>query len=104
MINGTKLLWLIPIALYGCTLATTSAYNIIWMTIVDSFPSAFVSFAFSFASGLGHISAAVSPIVAENDPPYPMLVFILINVITLISALFLHKREPILNNDHDESE
>jgi hypothetical protein len=92
IVFGTSVSWLIPVALFGCMFSVTSAYNIVWTTVMIYFPAGFVPFAFGSSNSIGHVIASLSPLVVELKAPVPMIVFVLMNLTTFIAIWFIKNR------------
>lgn len=82
-----------------------SAFTLCYLITADYFPSIISSQIFGICNVFSRFSTILSPLIAEVDPPVPMLVYCLICGMTTFSSLFLTKNEEIEEamNDIDDS-
>lgn len=72
-----------------------SAFTLCFIVTTDYFPSIVSSQVFGFCNIFSRLSTALAPLLAEMEPPLPILVYTFICVISLIFSLFLSKNESV---------
>ena len=92
---------LVLITRYGIN----SAFTLCYLITADYFPSIISSQIFGICNVFSRFSTIMAPLIAEVDPPIPMLVYCLVCTMTTFASMFLTKNEEIEEamNDIDDS-
>lgn len=72
-----------------------SAFTLCYIITADYFPSIVTSRVFGLCNVFSRFATILSPMVAELEPPVPMIIYSIVCMITMISSLGLVKSEEI---------
>jgi Na+/melibiose symporter-like transporter len=96
-----SIMFFVLITRYGIN----SAFTLCYIITADYFPSIVSSQVFGLCNVFSRFSTIMSPLIAEIDPPVPMIIYCLICMVSMVVSLFLTKNEEIEDamNDLDDS-
>ena len=82
-----------------------SAFTLCYIITADYFPAIVTSRVFGICCVFSRFSTILSPMIAELEPPIPMIIYSIVCTITMISSLGLTKSEEITEaiKDIDDS-
>jgi MFS family permease len=104
MFSGTNK-YLIVIFVLISRFGINSAFTLCYIITADYFPSIVTSRVFGLCSVFSRMATILSPMIAEFEPPVPMIIYSIVCTITMISSLGLTKSEEITDamKDIDDS-
>lgn len=72
-----------------------STFTLCYIITSDYFPSIVSSQVFGICNVFSRFSTILSPMIAELDPPVPMIIYCLVCVVSMTVSCFLTKNEEI---------
>jgi len=87
--------YVIPLFVLITRFGINSAFTLCYIITADYFPSIVSSRVFGICNLFSRFATILSPMIAELEPPVPMIVYSIICSITMISSLALTKSEEI---------
>ena len=95
----------IPLFVLITRFGINSAFTLCYIITADYFPSIVSSRVFGICNLFSRFATILSPMIAELEPPLPMIVYSIVCSITMISSLGLTKSEEIAEamKDIDDS-
>jgi len=88
-VSGVK--WMIPVAVLMAKSSITTAFCLLFFTIIDYFDNHYLGFVLGINNFIGKMSSILSPIIAEINEPIPMLSCIMFCVVSFVSSLRLEQ-------------
>jgi MFS family permease len=85
----------IPIFVLITRFGINSAFTLCYIITADYFPSIVSSRVFGICNLFSRFATILSPMIAELDPPMPMILYSIICCITMLSSLGLTKNEEV---------
>ena len=73
-------------------LGLSSAQNLCYILTAEYFPIEYASSVFGYCNIAARFTTILAPLIAEMDPPMPLLIFSLINMLTLMFVEKLEKK------------
>ena len=87
--------YVIPLFVLITRFGINSAFTLCYIITADYFPSIVSSRVFGICNLFSRFATILSPMIAELEPPLPMIVYSIVCSITMISSLALTKSEEI---------
>ena len=91
MMGETVSIWM-PVFVTFASFGVTGCFMIVYLCMVDVFPTLFVSTAMGVCNFTARVLAIAAPIVAELDPPLPMSLFV---GMTFLAVLLTFLIKPV---------
>ena len=87
---------LIPIFIILSKMGTSMVNNTGYLANSKLFPPLFSSTSLGLCNLISHLISILAPILAEVNDPYPFIVFVILNGVSILSAFFL---KELMTND-----
>jgi len=78
-----------PIFVTLAKFGISSAFVIVYVATVDVFPTLFCATAIGFCNFFARVATILAPLIAEKQPPLPMLIFTSMTAVGSVLALFI---------------
>ena len=86
---GTNNPQLMPIFVTLAKFGISSGFVIVYVSTVDVFPTLFCATALGFCNFFARVATILAPLIAEKQPPLPMLIFTSMTAVGSVLALFI---------------
>mmetsp|Transcript_17767 Transcript_17767/g.27477 ORF Transcript_17767/g.27477 Transcript_17767/m.27477 type:complete len:139 (+) Transcript_17767:1498-1914(+) len=83
----------IILAIIGAKIGISNAFNYIYFSTVEYFPTAFLGLVMGVTNVSGRSATIAAPLVAELARPIPMVSCIVLCAVSIIAALVLKEKE-----------
>lgn len=88
VMGDTVSIWM-PVFVTFASFGITGCFMIVYICMVDVFPTLFVSTAMGFCNFIARVLTIAAPIVAELQPPLPMSLFVGLTTLAVALTFFI---------------
>lgn len=102
---------MIPVFILLAKFGISATFNICYLANALIFPTIFAGTAFGVCNIFAKLATIIAPMLAEVDPPVPMIVFTILSLIAGVLSIFIinekktitkyKKKKQKVNNDNE---